>query len=189
MDIATYEDTIVLRRARMNDVPALTRLMEQSIRVLQAGDYTSEQIESALKYIYGMDTLLIHDGTYFVAECDGDPVGCGGWSRRRMLYGGDQRRGSGEDDTEVLDPTHEAARIRAFFVDPDWARRGIGRMLLEASEKAAYAAGYRNLELVATRTGVHLYAACGYTIAEPVSTVLPDGVPMSGYRMTKSLHA
>jgi GNAT superfamily N-acetyltransferase len=186
--MATYEDIITLRRARLDDVPLLTRLMEQSIRVLQAPDYSPAQIESGLRFIYGIDTLLIEDGTYFIAQNDGEVVGCGGWSRRRMLYGGNQRRDSGDgSDTEVLDPATDAARIRAFFVRPDWARRGIGRMLLEASEKAACAEGFQRFELVATNTGLPLYAACGYTVAEPVSTVLPDGVPMSGYRMTKSV--
>jgi hypothetical protein len=118
--MATYEDIITLRRARLDDVPLLTRLMEQSIRVLQAPDYSPAQIESGLRFIYGIDTLLIEDGTYFIAQNDGEVVGCGGWSRRRMLYGGNQRRDSGDgSDTEVLDPATDAARIRAFFVRPD----------------------------------------------------------------------
>lgn len=186
--MATYEDIITLRRARIEDVPALTRLMEQSIRTLQAKDYSSEQIESGLRFVYGIDTLLIQDGTYLVAQNDGDLIGCGGWSRRRMLYGGNQRRDTGDgSDAEILDPATDAARIRAFFIHPAWARRGIGRMLLEASEQAARAEGFRRFELVATNTGLHLYTTCGYTVAEPVSTVLPDGVTYSGYRMTKSV--
>jgi GNAT superfamily N-acetyltransferase len=181
-----YEEIITLRLARIEEVPALSRLMVLAIRELQKGDYTTREIESALKYVYGMDTLLIHDGTYFVAQQDGNAVGCGGWSRRRLLYGGDNHA-KAADDHDFLDPTTEPARIRAFFVHPDWARRGIGRMLLSASERAAYTAGFRSLELMATRTGVALYRSAGYTILELVSKILPDGVPISGYRMAKTL--
>jgi predicted N-acetyltransferase YhbS len=163
---------ISIRTATPADAPALKRLLERSVRTLSVGYYTQCQIESALVYVFGVDTQLIADGTYFVAELDGQIVGCGGWSKRRTLYGGDQAK-SGEDD--LLDPATEAARIRAFFVDPDFARQGVGRKLIEVCETAAADAGFRRLELGATLPGQPMYAAVGYTAVERVEHAMPDG--------------
>jgi len=166
---------ISIRTAKPEDAPALKQLIERSVRGLSAGYYTKRQIKSALVYVFGVDTQLIADGTYFVAELPSENdriVGCGGWSRRRTLYGGDQMK-SGEDD--LLDPATEAARIRAFFIDPDFARRGIGRMIIETCERAAADAGFKKLELGATLPGEPMYAAVGYTAIERVDHAMPDG--------------
>src|SRR6202167_5731941 len=136
-----------LRNATRADQAALQRLIARSARELGAQDYRPEQIEGALLGAFGVDTQLIDDGTYFVVEADGKLVGCGGWSRRRTLFGGDRHR---ERDAAELDPKVDAAKIRAFFVDPDHARRGIGRALLERCESEARARGFRRLELMGT---------------------------------------
>ena len=177
---------ISLRTAREDDVPALEQLISRSVRQLSAGYYTDAQIESALRYVFGVDTQLIADGTYFVVEVDGHIAACGGWSKRQTLYGGDQLK-SGEDP--LLDPATEPARIRAFFVDPDFARRGIGRQLLTACEQAAQAAGFRRLEMGATLPGEPLYAAAGYQAIEPIDLRMPDGVILPIVRMGKTVNA
>jgi GNAT superfamily N-acetyltransferase len=172
----------------MADVPALAKLIDLSVRSLQSRDYSPAQIELALKTVYGVDTQLIADGTYFAAEAvppsGSKPViaGCGGWSKRKTLYGGDAwtRR---EDD--LLDPLRDAAKIRAFFVHPDWARRGIGTMILDACEAAAKAAGFARCEMGATLTGVPFYRAKGYAELEPLSVPLPDGESLPIVRMAK----
>ena len=152
---------------------------------MNAEHYTPSQVESILKYVYGVDTQLIHDGTYFVVQ-DGDAyVGCGGWSRRKTLYGGDQRKADAPDN--LLDPAVDAARIRAFFVHPEWARRGIGSLLMETCEDAAHAAGFRTMELMATLTGELLYARFGFTVADETDVVLPDGNVMKVRRMVKAI--
>jgi GNAT superfamily N-acetyltransferase len=160
---------IRLRLAASEDIPVLRTLIAASVRGLQTQDYTPSQIESALATVYGVDTQLIADGTYFVAEVGsrvvaGDApaqpfstaplvVGCGGWSKRKTLYGGDQWTGR---EAALLDPQHDAAKIRAFFIHPSWTRRGIGTMILEACENAAIAAGFTRFEMGATLTGVLL---------------------------------
>ena len=175
-----------LRPARMEDITALTRLIERSARQLNARDYSPSQIESSLRYLFGVNAALIRSGTYFVAQMDGRQiVGCGGWSHRRALCGHDQTAEPGSVD-DLLDPATEAARIRAIFVHPDWTRCGIGSALLTVSEEAAWQAGYRRLELVATHTGMPLYRVSGYRIVEPVRVVLPDGEVLTGTRMTKT---
>ena len=168
----------------MDEVPALEALIAASVRALSVGYYSSEQIESALANVFGVDTQLIADGTYFVAELDGQIVGCGGWSQRKTLFGGDQAK-VGEDD--LLDPTTEPARIRAFFVHPDFARRGIGKQIIAACEEAAAAAGFRRLELAATLSGEPLYLAVGYEMIERWEHSLPDNVTMPLVRMGKIL--
>ena len=173
-----------LRLAVAADIPALTQLIDASVRGLQIGDYTAAQIEGALRAVYGVDTQLVADGTYFVVEADAAIVGCGGWSKRRTLYGGDQFA-SREDS--LLDPAREAARIRAFFVHPAWARRGIGGMILAACESAAAAAGFTRLEMGATLTGVPFYRAKGYAECERLSVTLPGGESMTVVRMEKEL--
>src|SRR5262245_32851098 len=176
---------VSIRTARPEDAPALERLLRRSVRGLSAGYYTPSQIESALIYVFGIDTQLIADGTYFVAELvdeSGRIVGCGGWSKWRTLYGGDQMK-SGEDD--LLDPATEAARIRAFFIDPDFARRGVGRKLLEACEKAAAANGFKRFELGATLPGEPMYAAVGYAAIERIDHAMPDGEVLPVVKMQK----
>jgi GNAT superfamily N-acetyltransferase len=174
-----------LRPARTEDIPALAELIALSARGLAIGaqDYTAEQVEAALKGAFGVDTGLIADGTYYVAEHEGRPVACGGWSRRRALFGGDSYHGA---SAELLDPAVEPARIRAFFIHPDWARRGLGRALLDRCETAARAAGFRTLTLMATRPGVRLYRAAGYVAEAPMVFDL-DGVHIDFTPMSKSL--
>jgi GNAT superfamily N-acetyltransferase len=181
---------IRLRQARVEDIPRLRQLIEASVRRLQAADYSSTQIEGALASIYGVDSQLIRDGTYFTAEVFEDLkptpqlVGCGGWSKRKTLYGGDQF--AGREDS-LLDPARDAAKIRAFFVHPDWARRGIGSLLLEACEKAAEQAGFRHLEMGATLSGVQFYRAKGYIEMEKQSARLSNGETLAIVRMSKAL--
>lgn len=183
-----------IRAAVPADVPALTALIDISVRVLQAPDYSPEQLEAALKHIYGVDTQLIADGTYFVAEAAEQDAagpealpgiaGCGGWSKHRTLFGGDQWSGR-EDD--LLDPKHDAAKIRAFFIHPAWARRGVGSMILTACEDAARAAGFTRCEMGATLTGVPMYAARGYEEIERVDATLPGEIQFPIVRMAKSI--
>ena len=175
---------ITFRLATPADILALEQLISTSVRALSANYYSSQQIESALTHMFGVDTQLITDGTYFVAESDGKVVGSGGWSRRNTLFGGDQFKAVADP---LLDPMQDAARIRAFFIHPDWARQGIGRRLIAACEEAAWAEGFRSLTLVATRPGEPLYAALGYALTERMEIVLADGVLLPAARMGKSL--
>ena len=176
---------IELRLATMVDIPALEELIRASVTALSAEHYTSEQIRSALTHVFGVDTQLIADGTYFVAEIEGQLAGSGGWSKRTTLFGGDQSKGDSID--LLLDPAAEAARIRAFYVHPRWSRRGIGSRILTACEDAARAAGFSRIELAATLPGEPLYAARGYQKAEPMQLETPDGESLPAFRMTKSL--
>jgi len=177
--------TFSLRKATTEDIPVLRDLIDASVRGLQSGDYSASQIENALATVYGVDSQLIADGTYFVVESE-EPektiVGCGGWSCRKTLYGGD--RWTGREDS-LLDPKNDAAKIRAFFVHPDWVRRGIGTMLLDACEQAALAQGFRRLEMGATLSGVPLYAARGYAALEDLTVPLANGEALPIVRMEK----
>jgi len=173
-----------LRQAVAADIPALRVLIDASVRGLQAADYTPAQIEGALQTVYGVDSQLIADGTYFVVEAEAVIVGCGGWSKHKTLFGGD--RWTGREDA-LLDPRQDAAKIRAFFVHPDWVRRGIGSMILEACEKAASAAGYTRLEMGATLTGVPLYRAKGYVALENLDVPLKKGESLVVVRMEKRM--
>ena len=159
-------------------------LIPASSRALLAPYYTARQIESALASALGVDTQLVDDGTFFVAELDREAVGCGGWSRRRTPFGGDH---APSRDASLLDPQREPARIRAFFVDPRYARRGIGRSILAACERDARQAGFGSLELVATLGGEPLYAACGFTAGERFDVALEDGAALPVVRMRKRL--
>jgi N-acetylglutamate synthase-like GNAT family acetyltransferase len=174
-----------IRKAAKQDVPVLRELIDASVRGLQSADYSPTQIESALASVYGVDSQLIADGTYFVVE-SGEPekkiVACGGWSRRKTLYGGD--RWMGREDS-LLDPQKDAAKIRAFFVHPSWTRRGIGTILLDACEQAALVAGFRRLEMGATLSGVPLYAARGYVSLENLAVPLANGESLPIVRMEK----
>ena len=173
-----------LRLAAPEDVPELTALIRASVRGLQGGDYTPAQREAALELVYGVDSQLIADGTYFLVQAGDSIVGCGGWSKRHTLYGGD--RFAAREDS-LLDPRTDAARIRAFFVHPEWARRGIGARILEACESAAIAAGFTRLEMGATLTGVPFYRAKGYREVEALSVPLRDGDSLAIVRMEKQI--
>jgi GNAT superfamily N-acetyltransferase len=173
-----------VRVATDADVPALRTLIIESVRGLSAGYYTPAQAESALVHVFGPDTQLIVDGTYYVVESAGTLVAAGGWSHRRTHYGGDQTK-SGEDPD--LDPKTEPARIRAFFVHPAWARRGLGRLLFEHCRAAARAAGFRDLTLVATLPGVPLYEALGFVAQESFAVPMPGGLDLPVIRMTREI--
>jgi predicted N-acetyltransferase YhbS len=182
---------IHIRKATAADVPRLWELIEASVRGLQAEDYSPAQIEGALKSVYGVDSQLIADGTYFVAEVldaqrwpSPKPkiAACGGWSKRRTLYGGDQF--AAREDS-LLDPSRDAAKIRAFFVHPHWARRGIGGSILKACEDAAREAGFTRLEMGATLSGAAFYKAKGYAELEKLETPLSNGETLSIVRMAK----
>jgi hypothetical protein len=210
---------IRIRPALTEDVPVLRALIEASVRGLQAQDYTPAQLESALKSVYGVDSQLIADGTYYVAEADSPDacsaavkspeakpterkfaetrvpetkvspprpviVGCGGWSKRKTLYGGDHW--TGREDS-LLDPVYDPAKIRAFFIHPAWARLGIGSMILETCEMAAKSEGFTRLEMGATLTGVPFYEVKGYVALEHLAVPLADGESLPIVRMAKTI--
>jgi len=177
--------TFALRQAREQDISALAALIPLSVRSLQAAHYSPAQMDAALGPVFGVDRELIRDGTYFVVERGGALAGCGGWSRRRSLFGGDAGRDASE--AELLDPARDPARIRAFFVHPDWARRGIGRQIMNACEQAIAQARFRSIELVATLAGEPLYAAFSFTAVERYDIALPDGLKLPVVRMVKVL--
>ncbi|HEX5458467.1 MAG TPA: GNAT family N-acetyltransferase [Steroidobacteraceae bacterium] len=173
-----------LRQATAADSAQIQELIGRSIRALGAADYSTEQIEGALKGAFGLDSQLVADGTYFVVESAGRLIGCGGWSYRRTLFGGDARAGR---DAGTLDPEVDAAKIRAFFVDPTAARQGIGTALLERCEKEARRHGFRRTEMMATLPGVRLYEVCGYVAGAKVHYPLPSGLSIEFVPMSKSL--
>ncbi len=175
---------MIPRLATPADVPALGQLIEASVRGLSGGFYTPAQVEAALADVFGVDTQLVADGTYFVIDGPSGPVAAGGWSARRTLYGGDQMKGG---DDPRLDPATEPARIRAFFVHPDWSRRGLARRLYDECARAAGAAGFRRLELMATLPGEPLYAALGFAATERSVLTLAGGVEVPLVRMTREL--
>src|SRR5579864_8007615 len=186
---------IQIRKAVTDDIPALRALIEASVRGLQAEDYTPGQIEGALKTVFGVDSQLIADGTYIVAEARAEEgaqpasahdkwmiIGCGGWSKRKTLYGSDHWT-SREDS--LLDPQRDAAKIRAFFIHPNWARQGVGSRLLQACEEAARAAGFTRYEMGATLTGAKLFGAKGYAPVKPISIPLNNGETLPVIHMEK----
>ena len=175
---------MAIRLALHEDVAAIQLLIARSVRVLSVGYYTPEQIEAALTYVFGVDTQLIVDGTYYVIEIDQRLAAAGGWSKRRTLYGGDQTKGA---EDPLLDPAVDAGRIRAFFVDPDFARRGLARKLYDECARHALAAGFDRLELMSTAPGEPLYAALGFEVIERVSETLPGGIPFPLIRMTAAI--
>ncbi len=178
---------MLIRQAKQRDIPVLKQLIPESVRLLSANSYTTQQIESALVNMFGVDTRLIEDGTYYVAEVEGRIVACGGWSKRATLFGGDQMKAC-EDDL-LLNPQIDPARIRAFFVHPEYARRGIGSRMMEACERAAQEAHFTTLELVATLPGEPLYKSFGYEVAERFDIELPEGVRLPVARMRKRIRA
>ena len=173
---------ITIRVAVMADVPALQKLIPLSARELSKGYYTPQQIESAITYIFGVDTQLISDRTYYVAEAAGQIVGCGGWSKRKTMFGGDQMKA---EPDPLLDPKADAGRIRAFFTHPAWARKGIGRRIIQACEEAATAEGFTRLELVATLPGEPLYTVMGYAVTERMDISMSDGITLPAAHMKK----
>jgi GNAT superfamily N-acetyltransferase len=191
------QENIHLRLAVPEDVPVLCELIDASVRGLQTQDYTPAQIEGALKTVFGVDSQLIADETYIVAEVEPTAieraeaknapsnlliVGCGGWSKRKTLYGSDHW--TGREDA-LLDPLFDAAKIRAFFIHPGWARRGVGSMILKACEDAARSAGFTRYEMGATLTGAKLFGAKGYVAVNPISIPLVNGESLPVIHMEK----
>jgi GNAT superfamily N-acetyltransferase len=177
---------VTIRLATLDDIELLEVLIADSVRVLQAADYTASQREAALGTVFGVDRQLIRDKTYFIAEIDSVIVGCGGWSRRRTMFGSDH---GAEREDVLLDPASDAARIRAFFVRPGYERRGIGSAIMWASEEAAAAEGFTRLELRSTLTGVALYRAHGFIEAERTDVPLPSGGTLPTVQMFKVLRS
>jgi len=172
------------RLATEDDLPRLNALMTRAIEALQHGFLTPEQVRASHK-VMGLDTQLVADRTYFLVEEDGQLAGCGGWSYRATLYGGDDSVVAREPAR--LDPARDAAKVRAMYTDPDFARRGIGRMVLDLCEGAARDAGFARVELMGTMAGVPLYSACGYVGVEEVLSAPIDGVRVPLLRMEKAL--
>jgi GNAT superfamily N-acetyltransferase len=185
----SHEGQFAIRLATPEDIPHLRALIDVSVRVLQREDYSAEQLEAALGTAYGVDTQLIADRTYYVVEAlqaaDG-PVkaACGGWSMRKTLYGSDH---GPYRDNAALDPARDAAKIRAFFVHPEWTRRGLATLILKTCEDIAYARGFRRFEMGATLTGVPMYAARGYAEIERIEVPLPNGLTLPVVRMGKTI--
>lgn len=183
------QSEIQFRCAEFSDIPSLNALIESSVRGLQAGDYSLEQMDGSIGYVFGVDTQLIADRTYFVAETsttDGELalVGCGGWSKRKTLFGSDH----GPDrEPELLAPKTDAAKIRAIFVHPGWARRGIGSKILAVCETAAAASGFTRLEMASTLTGVPLYGRNGYVELRRNEIPLRNGATLPVVLMEKRI--
>jgi GNAT superfamily N-acetyltransferase len=175
-----------LRKATFADIPALNALIARSARGLSTEEYRPSQIEGALRGAFGVDSQLLTDETYFVAEDAGQIVACGGWSFRSTLFGGDARAGR---DSSILDPKTQPAKIRAFFVDPGHARRGLGSLLLEHCESQARAYGYGGVELMATLPGAKLYTARGYVASPLVHFDVGSGESIQFIPMYKALLA
>ena len=172
------------RLATETDIPAIAALMDRAIAALQAGYLSADEI-AASRLSMGLDTQLIADRTYFLIEQAGVLAGCGGWSFRATLFGGDASAVA--RDVRPLNPAHDAARIRAMYTNPDFTRRGVGRQMLALCEDAARAAGFKRLEMMATLAGEPLYRACGYEEIERVARMAPTGPPVPGVRMGKTL--
>lgn len=184
------QDVWQIRTASETDIPALHQLIEASVRGLQAGDYSPAQIEGALGTVLGLDTQLIRDETYFVVETPSSKgskepklAGCGGWSKRKTLFGSDH---ASVREPELLDPATDAAKVRAIFVHPAFARRGLGSLILAHVEAAAAAAGFRRFEMGSTLTGVPLYRLKGYVEIERIAVPLHNGESLPIVRMVKA---
>lgn len=175
---------MIVRKAKLEERDAMWQLIADSARHLSRAYYDDQQIETAIATVFGVDTDLIEDGTYFVVEIDGQLVGCGGWSKRKTLFGGDQYTSR---DTGYLDPTSEPAKIRAFFIHPDHARRGIARTILNQCETEARAQGFRALELMSTMPGIEFYKSCGFTETGEFDLQLTEEVKLELVPMRKDL--
>jgi GNAT superfamily N-acetyltransferase len=178
-----------IRPAVARDIPVLRELIDASVRRLQSGDYSPSQIDSALRTVFGVDSQLVNDSTYLVVEAvpaDSQNnrviVACGGWSKRKTLYGGDRLRDRQDD---LLDPKTDAAKVRAFFIHPDWARQGIGTLLLDACESAARAAGFTRFEMGATLTGAKLFQKRGCVAVERLEVPLEGDITLPVIHMVK----
>ena len=174
---------LVLRAAEPEDLGALNALMQASMAALLPAFLTPEQTAASYE-VMGLDTQLVEDGTYYMVEAGGRLAGCGGWSRRATLVGGDHSAGR---DAALLDPATDAARVRAMYTSPDFTRRGVGRLILAACEAAAAAEGFKRVELGATMAGMPLYEACGYTEIEAMQVPTKSGTPVPITRMGKLL--
>jgi GNAT superfamily N-acetyltransferase len=175
-----------LRVATAEDVAGIREVIDASVRGLQAGDYSPAEIDASLRTVFTIDSRLIADGTYFVAVAeDGSLAGCGGWSKRKTLYGGDHQVERVEP--ELLDPTMDAAKVRAIFVHPRFARMGLGTLILQAAEEAAMEAGFQHFEMGSTLTGVALYALKGYREVDRVMVPVGHGEEIEVVRMVKDI--
>lgn len=172
----------MIRIATPYDIKPLNELIQKSARILSRPDYSEEQIESAIRYIFGVDTELVDDRTYYTIEQNGIYLACGGWSKRKTIYGGNQFDGR---ERGVLNPKTDAAKIRAFFVNPDYARQGLGKNLLRYCEEQAFAAGFSKVEMMATLPGVRLYMQFGYQVISENDLLLPNGVSLKFIHMCK----
>ena len=175
---------MIVRKARMDERGAIQRLIAESARRLSREHYSDVQIEAAIATVFGVDTTLIEDGTYFVAEIGGELAGCGGWSRRKTLFGGDQYSSR---DTAYIDPETAPAKIRAFFIHPDHARKGVARAILARCEDEARAYGFRELELLSTLPGIEFYKSCGFAEDGNLVLDLSGGVKLPFVPMRKSI--
>lgn len=174
-----------IRTATLNDQTEIESLIAESVRGLSRTDYDERQIELSIKTVFGVDTELIADETYFVAEADSKIVGCGGWSKRKTLYGASVYAPS--RNSAELNPELDAAKIRAFFIDPNWARKGIGKAILERCEREAKSHGFKSAEMMATLPGVKLYAVCGYAGEEEVKVPVGENIDIICIKMRKNL--
>jgi GNAT superfamily N-acetyltransferase len=175
---------MIIRKATMEERDSMQQLIAESARHLSRAHYNDQQIETAIATVFGVDTDLIEDGTYFVVEIDGNLAGCGGWSKRKTLYGGDQYTSR---DAGYLDPASEAAKIRAFFIHPDHARKGIARALLNHCETEARAEGFQALELMSTMPGIEFYKSCGFIETGNFDLQLTEEVKLELVPMRKDL--
>lgn len=175
---------MIIRKATMDERDVLQQLIAESARKLSREHYSDAQIEAAIATVFGVDTTLIDDGTYFVVECDGQLAGCGGWSKRKTLFGGDQYSSR---DIAYSDPNTEPAKIRAFFIHPDHARKGVARALVSRCEDEARAQGYRALELLSTLPGIEFYKSCGFAETGTLTLDLTDSVKLDFVPMRKEL--
>ena len=178
------EATFLLRPALPADLSVLRDIIERSAAALSVGFYTQQQTAAVTREVFGVDSQLVADGTYYAIETDGAIVACGGWGKRSTSFGGDQAKSAPE---RLLDPATEAAKIRAFFVDSAWARRGLGSMLRTHCAAQAAAAGFGTLELVSTMPGVPLYRALGFSEVEPFDLLLTRGVRVPVVRMRRAV--
>jgi len=180
----TISDTTptLIRLATETDIPALEELIPLSVHGLQSAHYTAAQRQAALGPVFGVDRALIQDGTYFVVELENRVVGCGGWSKRKTLFGGDQ---SCVRDDLFLDPANDPARVRAFFIHPDFARRGFGSAIMGRTEQAIHEAGFKRIVMVATLAGEPLYARFGYQVDERYEVPMGDDLRLPVVRMSK----
>lgn len=174
---------VIIRTAVLADGPALEALIDASIHVLGGRYYSESEIESSMRYVFGVDTTMIQDGTYVVVEHDGQVIGAGGWSHRKTPFGGDQA--TPVRDAEFRQPGVDPAVIRAMFVHPDWARQGVGGIIMQACENRAYKAGFIDLELVATLSGVAFYEHMGYTKRQTIQYRMADGSLIDFVEMDK----